>query len=330
MRYLSLRRVVSFVVPWLLSTATVAFCCPMVSGQLQIEKAVDPTDSVATPIADSTADAAASEPAPGVLQRIGVDLVVQLTAPFRMDEGDAVWLGAGMAATGVLFLADAPIDESIRTLKDRHGWVRDCSPEVTELGGSYGIAVALLFSGYAFSLGSAKDQETTVMLAEVLATTTVWVRLGKFLTGRERPSAAYDHSHPPGGHWYGPLEQISGRGDRGVASFDAFPSGHTTTVFAIATIFARQYDATPYIPAAAYAIASIAGISRMIEHTHWASDVLVGACLGFLCGQQVVASHRETSGSTNDDGVATTPAPGASFSIDFLSGHPSVGFRYSF
>lgn len=35
------------------------------------------------------------------------------------------------------------------------------------------------------------------------------------------------------------------------------------------------------------------GISRLIEHQHWASDVFVGGIMGYLCGRQVVAHYNK-------------------------------------
>ena len=312
---------------WLLSAISAAGAAlPVVHG------GGDSSVAAPIPIADSAA-AAPSIPSPGFVERVGDDLLVQAGAAFRMDEADALWIGGAVLVTGSLILVDEPIDATIRDLKDRHRLLRQSSAIVTELGGTYGVVGSLLFTGYSFILGSAADRETSMMLGEALATSTVWVRIGKFLTGRERPEASYVNDYPRGGRWSGPLEQINGRRGRGVACFDAFPSGHTTTAFAIATVFAERYSENLWIPVTCYGLATIVGLSRMIEHTHWASDIVVGACLGYLCGRQVCFAHQEQPSAPGGSDRSGLPRPARSETrlyIDLIDGVPALGCAYRF
>jgi membrane-associated phospholipid phosphatase len=126
--------------------------------------------------------------------------------------------------------------------------------------------------------------------------TGVWVLLIKQITGRERPKAAYIFSQLEGGKWHGPFAKYIEvfADDRSMFSYDAFPSGHTANAFSIATVFASQYNDTRAIPVLSYSIATLVGISRLTEHEHWASDIFVGALLGYLCGKQVVANFNKT------------------------------------
>ncbi len=61
------------------------------------------------------------------------------------------------------------------------------------------------------------------------------------------------------------------------ARFASFPSGHATTVFALAYVVARFYPSLRY---SAFGIATVVGISRVIEGAHYPSDVVAGAILG--------------------------------------------------
>ena len=114
--------------------------------------------------------------------------------------------------------------------------------------------------------------------------------------------AEYRFSHFEGGKWHGPFAQF----DQDIpnpkpgSSFDSFPSGHTATAFSIATVFALQYSDTKIVPVFSYSLASLVGVSRLTEHEHWASDVFVGALLGYLCGKQVVGHYNETHGTNSD------------------------------
>ena len=213
-----------------------------------------------------------------------------------MNSQDALYLAGFTTVTGLLIAVDQHIDDGIKQLKTKYPFVNSTSPVVTEFGGRYGIVGSLLFAGYSIVAKDEKAQETSVLLAEAMITSGVWARIGKLVFGRERPSAAYTYSQERGGHWHGPLAQFQKGGN--VTQYDAFPSGHMATAFAIATVFAEQYSDSKVVPVIAYAAASVVGLTRMTEHTHWASDVFAGSALGFICARQVVSYHRLSCNNT--------------------------------
>lgn len=59
----------------------------------------------------------------------------------------------------------------------------------------------------------------------------------------------------------------------------SFPSGHTTTAFALASVVAQEYK-SPWITMTSYGIASTVGYSRIYQNEHWLTDVVGGAILG--------------------------------------------------
>lgn len=64
---------------------------------------------------------------------------------------------------------------------------------------------------------------------------------------------------------------------------NSFPSGHTATVFAGATIFQKEYGwRSPWYTVGAYSVATLTGVSRIMNNRHWISDVLVGAGIGIV------------------------------------------------
>ena len=86
---------------------------------------------------------------------------------------------------------------------------------------------------------------------------------------------------------------------RGFANEDyrSFPSGHTVMAFAAAaavTSTANEWwpDAKWYVGPAMYGGATLAGVSRMYNNKHWASDVVVGAAIGTFAGLKVVRYHH--------------------------------------
>lgn len=65
---------------------------------------------------------------------------------------------------------------------------------------------------------------------------------------------------------------------------NSWPSGHTATAFAAATVFHKEYGLTrsPWYSVAGYAVATFTGVMRVLNNRHWISDVLSGAGIGIL------------------------------------------------
>lgn len=65
---------------------------------------------------------------------------------------------------------------------------------------------------------------------------------------------------------------------------NSWPSGHTATAFASATILHKEYGLTrsPWYSVAGYGIATATGVMRVLNNRHWVSDVLSGAGIGIL------------------------------------------------
>lgn len=95
----------------------------------------------------------------------------------------------------------------------------------------------------------------------------------KNLFHRHRP---YENAPPDPKRWDGPFPFTN--------KYKSFPSGHTTTAFAIASVLAHGYKDKLWIVISSYSVASLVGISRLYDGRHWASDVLAGAALGAFIG----------------------------------------------
>jgi lipid A 4'-phosphatase len=90
----------------------------------------------------------------------------------------------------------------------------------------------------------------------------------KFLLGRTRPSL-----------FFGDQAQFGFGFFQTAGAYTSFPSGHSTTVFAIATILTLIWR--PGMPIYA-AGAILVGVSRVITGAHWPSDVVAGAFIGVV------------------------------------------------
>lgn len=85
-------------------------------------------------------------------------------------------------------------------------------------------------------------------------------------------------------------KSISGRLRPDITDSFSFPSGHTSNAFTIATVLTRFYGARAGIPA--YAAAAFIGASRVTKNSHYLSDVLAGATLGYIVGRTVSRTNN--------------------------------------
>lgn len=262
--------------------------------------------------------------------RIGKDLWMQATSPFRMKGNDFLWLGAGTVITAGLILTDQSTYRYIKDGTERTKLFKETSPEVTEFGANYGLLSLGAFASYSLLFNDKKAQETSFLAFEAFLTSSVWVIGIKWLTSRQRPSAQEESQSVAGGKWSGPVAYFRSNPKKSVTNFDAFPSGHTATAFSIATVIAKQYDQTLFVPILSYAAATIVGITRIGESTHWASDVFVGAVLGYLSATQIV--HNNPSQYTRDHRVRNKflSKVKTSFTLGMYENSPALLFKASF
>ena len=93
------------------------------------------------------------------------------------------------------------------------------------------------------------------------------VQILKHLIGRPRPQWTHQDAFEFGPSWQGGL--------------DAFPSGHTAATFTVAAVLARYF---PEWKGLWYGAALFVGAARVVQGSHFPTDVLGGAVLGFLIG----------------------------------------------
>ncbi|MDD5570478.1 MAG: phosphatase PAP2 family protein [Bacteroidales bacterium] len=112
-------------------------------------------------------------------------------------------------------------------------------------------------------------KKTALLSAKALAISSMISVIVKYSAHRQRPYEAYQANSKL---FDGPSFE-----DKHLS----FVSGHTISIFSVATIFASEYKDIKMIPVISYSLAGLAGISRIYENDHWASDVVFGAALGF-------------------------------------------------
>jgi membrane-associated phospholipid phosphatase len=104
----------------------------------------------------------------------------------------------------------------------------------------------------------------------ILGSLSLWllVELLKFLIQRSRPFAR--------------LAQTRIVGYRAIGR--SFPSGHTSQVFFIATLFSHQFKLGVVGAVALYLIAVLVGFTRIYVGAHYPRDIIAGALLGSIWG----------------------------------------------
>jgi hypothetical protein len=204
-----------------------------------------------------------------------------------------IGISSAIAVTAIMVQYDQQIYDDLYAWKMNNKLVKEVSPVITDLGdGTFSAGLFAGWAGYGLIFRDKKAVEVGKIGLESFLFTGFAVQVFKHLCGRERPS----HSTRPGGFWHGPFAYLSEpKGGKGIANFDAFPSGHTTTVFAAATTISDFYT-EPWVSYTCYSLATLTAISRVTESTHWISDCFVGAFIGYY-GTKLV--ERWNYGSSN-------------------------------
>jgi hypothetical protein len=144
------------------------------------------------------------------------------------------------------------------------------------LGGGFlvqtGAAIATLALGRAAGNSRLAYVGADLVRAQLVSQT--FVQATKFTTGRTRPDGSNTQS---------------------------FPSGHTASAAATASVLQRHFGWK--VGAPAYAFAGYVAASRMSADKHHLSDVLMGAAIGVAAGRTVTMG---LAGKTFDVGVAPT------------------------
>lgn len=192
-----------------------------------------------------------------------------------------------LTATVALFMrnVDASIDEeyarethpfpfSLANAFGRIGNIYDSHGTYYCIAGLSGVTVA-----YGFLFDDKKALKTMRLMVESYAASALISSSVKVILGRDRPYA------DNGPRVFHPFRFDS------KASEVSFPSGHTTTIFAMMTVLAKQYPSA-LVKIGAYTFATSVACQRMLYRKHWGSDVIAGAAIGYWVGSYLVRKNN--------------------------------------
>lgn len=207
----------------------------------------------------------------------GNDVYDVVKAPGSWQGKDWWRLTAVLGAGALLYAFDQKI----------HDWSQDRRTPVTEdwaefgsfLGNGIflgGLITSLYLGGEIFNERGLR--KTALLSLESWLTAGAVVTALKAITGRARPYTSM------GSHYFKPFSFRS--------EYYSFPSGHAVSAFAVATVIADQTDFF-LVDVAAYSVSAFVAASRVHESRHWASDVFIGAAIGYFVGKKICSLHRE-------------------------------------
>jgi len=209
--------------------------------------------------------------------RIGSEAALVATAPVDTEGYGLIGTLATAGAVGLTYIYDADIRGKLKGAKSSRV---DKAVDAGDILGNpilhIGLAAALY--GGAIIADSPKYKELGEMLGEsvLLADATSFVL--KQAIGRARPFATGDR---------GNFRPFQFRNDD-----DSMPSMHTASSFAMASVLSATSESFS-AKLTYYAAATFVGFSRMYKDKHWASDIVLGAAIGELCGRVVTRYHGE-------------------------------------
>lgn len=184
-----------------------------------------------------------------------------------MGNNRQVWcLATGAVFITVIsyFFIDLPVARAFHALSQE---TRDLFEWITKAGVStlYLIVSFVLFVFFRWIRQKRRYADRALLFFSSIALSGIVTNIVKFMVGRLRPKVWFES----GLYGVDPF--------RVGYEFNSFPSGHATTVFAIAvtcSFFLPKYRTLFFLFAATVAL------SRLVLNAHYLSDVFAGACIG--------------------------------------------------
>jgi membrane-associated phospholipid phosphatase len=196
------------------------------------------------------------------------------TSPFHTKKSDIKYWAIFGGATATLIAFDARIQRNAPS----PSWLVDLGTKGSYLGSAYTlIPISAGFYFLGSRAGSQHFRETGLLSFEALADAEITAEVIKVIADRQRPLQ-------DGGNGY-----FFQSNDRLNASF---PSGHSINTFALASIFAHEYQHKTWVKVVAYTYATTVALARLAANRHFPGDTLAGGAMGWFIGDYVYAKRH--------------------------------------
>lgn len=181
-----------------------------------------------------------------------------------------------LVTLSLIWSAGQRLDTRVFMLFNMQGypkWLDRCMWLATQLGNmltAFGVAFLLFVMNY-----------RRLAIVIIFGTLTLWllVEVIKALSDRDRPFLTVEKT------------RIIGWREKG----DSFPSGHTTQIFFLMTLFIYHFHLGVGGSIVLYAIAALVGFTRIYIGAHYPRDVIAGIVLGSVWG--ILATLLDFRGS---------------------------------
>ena len=218
------------------------------------------------------------------------------SAPLNWDKNDFLTFGLVVVGNiGLMQFDDSIKDEFSKINSTKKNWLMEAGRIWGEPIPSLALSGILLIHGY-----TANDETTKKIGFEIgqsfLYSVSVTSGL-KIILGRARPytglpSTTFSPFSLNDSNW-------------------SHPSGHTTIAFSLSTVLAANTN-NDALKVLAFIPAFLTATSRVYQNHHWASDVFLGAMIGYFTGKFVTDLHQQNEVSPI---IYTTPLVSLSLSF---------------
>ena len=154
----------------------------------------------------------------------------------------------------------------------KHPWIDAALALLNPIGSGVVLLLAcLVIAGLAHAVRCWRLRHAALLGALAFASAGLVEFSLKHLLGRYRPDAD--------------MPVLALLGPSFATDVDSFPSGHATSVFAVATVFATFYPRLAWL---LYPPAAVIAIGRVYLERHYVSDIVAGAMIGVVVASAVI------------------------------------------
>ncbi|MFC2113952.1 phosphatase PAP2 family protein [Bacteroidota bacterium] len=189
------------------------------------------------------------------------------------------WLTAGLilGTTAAIYTIDQPVKDFVQANPLK---AADYLFSGAELFGNPAFTFPFLAVNYAYGaiFNNQRDIDVSLMGLQSLLISAGFTYILKMGTQRHRPKTG-----DPYNTWDGPAFSLD---------YTSFPSGHSSSAWAIMTTIALEFNDYRAVGALAYTLATLTALSRVYENYHWSSDIFLGSAIGYFTARAVYHYHH--------------------------------------
>ena len=218
------------------------------------------------------------------------------SAPFNWDKNDILTFGLiAIADISLMQFDDSIKDQFLKINSNQNNWFMEAGRYWGEPVPSIALSGLLLIHGYTTNDETSKKIGFEIgqsFLYSVSVTSSLKIILGRARPSTGLPSTSYSPFAFSRSNW-------------------SHPSGHTTIAFSLSTVLAANTN-NDALKVLAFIPAVLTATSRMYQNHHWASDVFLGAVIGYFTGKFVTDIHNQNEVTPY---INSTPLVSLSFSF---------------